>query len=656
MRKIPNGRRLFCLVLVLINACAIVHAFQIPLNKGVKTRRGHVSLQVLKDPPKTDKEIASANKDAPAAALEAQGYIDSWEGRQEGFDWELEKARRVVFGESVAYSPLRMDFWKPLPDDQKEKEVTFFDTFYIIYTNIAQFFFGGKSMDGAPVAEIQPYTGSLPNFIVKALSGSLEELAGGPLFLLVEKYYKQYGPVFKLAFGPRSFIVVSDPVMAKHILRKNPLGYDKGVLADILEEVMGKGLIPADPATWKVRRKAIVPGFHARWLDAMAQLFVECNLEMRRTLDRAAASKETLDMETMFCSVSLDIIGRAVFNYKFNSVTKESPVVKCVYATLKEAEHRSTSFVPYWKIPFVKDMLPSQVEFKKNMKILNDILDELIVLAYETSVKGDVEELEQREMGEDPSLLRFLVDMRGEDASGKQLRDDLMTMLIAGHETTAAVLTWCLFNLAQQPEALAAVRGEVDTVLAGGRNPTIRDLQDLRLVRMALIEALRLYPEPPLLIRRALEPDTLPRGGAARETRLLKGTDVFISTWNLHRSPAYWEHPERFDPTRWERPFANPGVKGWEGYNPDRVSGLYPGEIAADFAFLPFGGGSRKCVGDQFAMMESCVTLAMLLQRYDFAFDDRGPGHVGMRTGATIHTENGLNMRVSLREEGAAAA
>ncbi|CAM9866978.1 unnamed protein product [Heterosigma akashiwo] len=646
MRKIPNGRRLFCLVLVLINACASVHAFQIPpLNKGVKTRRGHVSLQVLKDPPKTEKEIASANKDAPAAALEAQGYIDSWEGRQEGFDWELEKARRVVFGESVAYSPLRMDFWKPLPDDQKEKEVTFFDTFYIIYTNIAQFFFGGKSMDGAPVAEIQPYTGSLPNFIVKALSGSLEELAGGPLFLLVEKYYKQYGPVFKLAFGPRSFIVVSDPVMAKHILRKNPSA-TKGVLADILEEVMGKGLIPADPATWKVRRKAIVPGFHARWLDAMAQLFVECNLEMRRTLDRAAASKETLDMETMFCSVSLDIIGRAVFNYKFNSVTKESPVVKCVYATLKEAEHRSTSFVPYWKIPFVKDMLPSQVEFKKNMKILNDILDELIVLAYETSVKGDVEELEQREMGEDPSLLRFLVDMRGEDASGKQLRDDLMTMLIAGHETTAAVLTWCLFNLAQQPEALAAVRGGGH---GAGRRPEPHH------PRLAGPQAGAHGADrgPAAVPGAAAAHPPRPGAGHAAPGGRRPGDPAAEGHGRVHLDlepapqPGLLGAPGEVRSHPVGAAVREPGRQRLGGLQPGSGVGLYPGRSRRLSPSCPLGR-QPKCAGDQFAMMESCVTLAMLLQRYDFAFDDRGPGHVGMRTGATIHTENGLNMRVSL--------
>lgn len=130
--------------------------------------------------------------------------------------------------------------------------------------------------------------------------------------------------------------MISDPTVVKHILRDNNKAYDKGVLAEILEPIMGKGLIPADPETWKVRRRAIVPGFHKAWYNAMCRTFVKCNGPLAAKLEAASKDGTVLNMETEFCSVALDIIGRAVFNYNFGSVTTESPVIKAVYSTLKE--------------------------------------------------------------------------------------------------------------------------------------------------------------------------------------------------------------------------------------------------------------------------------------------------------------------------------
>jgi len=190
------------------------------------------------------------------------------------------------------------------------------------------------------------------------------------------------------------------------------------------------------------------------------------------------------------------------------------------------------------------------------------------------------------------------------------------------------------------------VQAEVRTVLADKDRPDYDDIVvAMKKLRYCLIESLRLYPEPPLLIRRARAEDSLPPGGTDLKegVKVLRGTDIFISTWNLHRSPELWENADKFDPTRWERPFKNFGVKDWNGYDPDKVTGLYPNEIASDFAFIPFGGGQRKCVGDQFAMLEAAVTMSMLLKEFDFEFA-MDPKDVGMQTGATIHTMNGLNM------------
>jgi len=381
----------------------------------------------------------------------------------------------------------------------------------------------------------------------------------------------------------------------------------------------------------------------------MIGLFGDCGDRLIDDLSKKASSGVTVDLEERFCSVTLDIIGKSVFNYDFGSTTKESPVVKAVYRVLREAEHRSTSFIPYWNLPYADQWMGGQVEFRKDMNMLDDILAGLINRAVTTRSEASAEELEEREYEDDPSLLRFLVDMRGEDVSSRVLRDDLMTMLIAGHETTAAMLTWTLFELARgDPELFKEVQSEVRTVMGTKSRPDYEDLEAMQKLRYSLIEALRLYPEPPLLIRRAREEANLSSGGSGLDggIKVLRGTDIFISTWNLHRSPELWENPETFDPTRWERPLQNPDVKGWQGYDPDRsAGGLYPNELTADHAFLPFGGGKRRCVGDQFAMMEATVTMAMVLNNFHFEFVG-SPDDVGMKTGATIHTMNGLNMKI----------
>ena len=176
-------------------------------------------------------------------------------------------------------------------------------------------------------------------------------------------------------------------------------------------------------------------------------------------------------------------------------------------------------------------------------------------------------------------------------------------------------------------------------------------------VRSILSESLRLYPQPPILIRRALGDDVLPSGlnGDPNGYPIGKGADLFISVWNLHHSPHLWKDPEEFRPERFSERFENPAFNGaWAGYNPEaQGSAMYPNEIAADFGFLPFGGGSRKCVGDQFAVMEATVAIAMILRRFKF---ELAMDKVGMATGATIHTADGLKCKVTRRENVPAAA
>lgn len=489
--------------------------------------------------------------------------------------------------------------------------------------------------DSCPIAEGTP----------SSLTGEV------PFFITLHQFFQNTGPIYKLSFGPKSFIVVQDPTIARSILREQAILYDKGILSEVLEEIMGKGLIPADHETWKIRRRAIVPAFHTKWLSFLTSIFAKCTLRLCSKLDRLQST--VVDMETMYNSLALDVVGITVFNYDFDSVNTESPVIKAVYRMLKESEHRSTVFIPYWKIPGARQLIPRLRAFYSDMDTLHETLNNLIEAAKNSATSQDLPELQARdyEKVSDPSLLRFLVELRGEQTTNKQLRDDLMTLLIAGHETVASVLTWATVELTKHPQFVRRAREEIDSVI-GDRIPTYSDIQKLLYVRLIVAETLRLYPAPPILLRRLLADTVLPKGSAASPTPLKRGTDVFINVYSLHRSPELWAEPDRFDPERWLRPSSNPGVEGWAGYNPapglNTGSPLYPTEVNADFAFLPFGGGARKCVGDVFAMLEAVVALSMLIRRFDFEFEDPSKD-VPMTTGATIHTDGGLMMRMKKR-------
>ncbi|GIL92956.1 hypothetical protein Vretimale_13020 [Volvox reticuliferus] len=454
--------------------------------------------------------------------------------------------------------------------------------------------------------------------------GDIREIVGQPVFVPLYKLFLVYGKIFRLSFGPKSFVIISDPAYAKQILMTNADKYSKGLLSEILDFVMGTGLIPADGEIWRARRRAVVPALHRKYVASMVHMFGDCTLHGTSTLDRVVASGESIDMENYFSRLALDIIGKAVFNYDFDSLTHDDPVIQAVYTVLREAEHRSTAPLAYWNIPGVSMVVPRQRRCQEALRIVNTTLDGLIDKCKKLVEEEDMEFGEEFLSDRDPSILHFLV-ASGDEISSKQLRDDLMTLLIAGHETTAAVLTWTLYSLASHPEVTEAIRREVDEVL-GDRTPTVEDFKSLRFTTRVINEAMRLYPQPPVLIRRALQDDKFD------QYVVPAGSDLFISVWNLHRSPSLWDEPERFNPER---------------FGP--LDGPIPNEITENFGYLPFGGGRRKCIGDQFALFEALVALAMLLRRYDFVLDTSKPP-VGMTTGATIHTTAGLHMRVKKRD------
>uniref|UniRef100_M4FBH1 Cytochrome P450 n=1 Tax=Brassica campestris TaxID=3711 RepID=M4FBH1_BRACM len=364
------------------------------------------------------------------------------------------------------------------------------------------------------------WTGANEDYLkVPESKGSIQAVPNEAFFIPLDYLFLSYGGIFRLTFGPKSFLIVSDPSIAKHILKDNAKAYSKGILAEILDFVMGKGLIPADGEIWRRRRRAIVPALHMKYVAAMISLFGEASDRLCQKLDTAASTGEDVEMESLFSRLTLDIIGKAVFNYDFDSLTNDTGVIEAVYTVLREAEDRSVSPIPVWDIPIWKDISPRQRKVATSLKLINDTLNDLIATCKRMVEEEELQFHEEYMNERDPSILHFLL-ASGDDVSSKQLRDDLMTMLIAGHETSAAVLTWTFYLLTTNPKVVAKLQEEVDSVI-GDRFPTLEDMKKLKYTTRVMNESLRLYPQPPVLIRRSLENDKLgpylPFGGGPRK-------------------------------------------------------------------------------------------------------------------------------------------
>ena len=440
--------------------------------------------------------------------------------------------------------------------------------------------------------------------------------------------------MYLLPTGPlSSFLVISDPAAAKHVLRGYP-AYGKGLVREVSEFLFGDGFAISEGDLWKGRRRAVVPGLHKAYLDTMVgAVFEPCTRRLEAKLGAAAAAGKAVDIEACFSQLTLDIIGLAVFNYDYNALTTDSPVIQAVYTALKETEQRATDLLPIWKVPFLCLFSPRQRKAAAAVAIIRETTEQLIAQCKAiVEAENEVASLDTEYVNaKDPCLLRFLLASRVE-VTAAQLRDDLLSMLVAGHETTASVLTWTLKLLVDHPEALRKAQHEADTVLGSAATPlTMATVQSLGYITRCVNESMRLYPHPPVLIRRAGAADTLPGGYAVPA-----GQDIIISVYNIHHSPAVWPDAEAFKPERF--PLDQP----------------VPNETNTDYAYIPFSGGPRKCVGDQFAVLEAVAALAMVLRAFDF---ELVPGQtIGLTTGATIHTTNGLYMTVKPRAQSGAAA
>ncbi len=381
---------------------------------------------------------------------------------------------------------------------------------------------------------------------------------------------EEYGPIARLPTGRPRFLI-SHPDYIKHVLVDNQRNYLKQGRAP-QRLIFGQSVGMLQGAAHRRERRLLQPAFHRTRIAAYGRIMSDftqrhlANWQPGQTLDLYADMKQLVTA----------IVGQCLFGLD------QGPATERFYQALRELG-QDLSLLDLTHVGAVLNKLPTRRRRRnlRNMRILDEVLYGLIT-----------ERRAQPEKGEDLlSMLLEAVDTEGDQQgmTDQQVRDDVMNIYVAGHETAAVGLMWTLYLLGQHPDEERRVQAEVDEVLQG-RPPVAEDIPRLTYTYMVLAESLRLYPPAPVLHGRvAVAEDVI--GGY----RIPAGSVLLLSPWVMHRHPAYWEEPTQFRPAR---------------FTPEQVA------ERPRYAYFPFGGGVRLCLGEPFAWMEMQIVLASILQRF----------------------------------------
>jgi cytochrome P450 len=416
--------------------------------------------------------------------------------------------------------------------------------------------------------------------------------------------FRTFGDVVCFRSPPFRSFLVAHPDHIKHVLQENNHAYEKGVVIAKLKVLIGDGLFSSEGDFWRRQRRLAQPAFHRQRLAGFVATMTDAADAHVARWEQAARAGTPVDVAADMSRLTLGIVGRTLFSRRLDD--EADAVGAVLMEALELLNHRAMSFLssPLW--------WPSSANrrLRRAIAALDRVVFEIIEQRRRTGEPRD-------------DLLGMLLQARDEDTgesmTDRQLRDEVMTFLLAGHETTAVALTWTWHLLAQHPDVEARLAVEATAAL-GGRTPTIEDIPRLAYARMVVEETMRLYPPVWGFMRQAVKPDVV--GGY----RIPKGAVLAIVPYVTHRHPAFWDDPERFDPER---------------FTPARV------RERPRFAYLPFSGGPRLCIGNEFALMEAQLVLAMVALRFRLR---AVPGvRVESESRITLRPRGGLPMTVTAR-------
>ncbi|MYW94151.1 cytochrome P450 [Amycolatopsis rubida] len=374
---------------------------------------------------------------------------------------------------------------------------------------------------------------------------------------------EDYGDLVRIAIGPKTLYLVNHPDLAKHVLADNAANYHKGIGLREARQALGDGLLTSDGETWHRQRRTIQPAFQPKRIARQAGLVAS---EAAGLVERLAAHEGPVDILQEMTGLTLGVLGKTLLDADLGGYGALGHSFEAVQDQAM-FEAITLGAVPRWA------PLKKQVRFRAARDELRRIADELVDRRLANPVDG----------GEDV-LSRLVGSETADGASREGMRDELITLLLAGHETTASTLGWAFHLVDEHPEVSARLHAEAVEVL-GDRLPGYDDLRRLTYTTAVVEEVMRLYPPVWLLPRVAQADDEI--GGY----RVPAGSDVVVVPYTLHRHPGFWADPERFDPGRFDP--AGPGGR------PLR------------YAYLPFGAGPRFCVGNSLGLLEAVFVLAM---------------------------------------------
>jgi len=441
-----------------------------------------------------------------------------------------------------------------------------------------------------------------PGPVGHPLLGSLPAARKDALKLFLDAA-NEYGDLVRFRFGPRIAHLARSPEAVRLVVQERHEQYGKQTRGfEKIRLVLGDGLLTSEGSFWRRQRRIAQPAFHHKRIAAFGETMARCADELAdEWADTAADTGKPIDVLTEMMRLTLRIVSITLLSEDTSARADE--VGQAIGDLLHSANERMTRvFDPPMQLPTAENR-----RFRRNLSTLDDVI--LGVIAERRK--------SPREAGD---LLSLFMDIRdeetGERMDDQQLRDEVMTVYIAGHETTANALTWTLMLLSRHPAEGRLVREELATVL-GGRVPTFADLPKLVRTRAAIDESMRLYP-PAWMIGRSVDREDVMDG-----CRIPKGTLMFISPYVSHRNPAYFPNPEGFDPARF-------------------LDGR--AEKLPRFAYFPFGGGPRICIGNSFATAELVLVLATLWQRFQL---DVLAGHdCTPEPSITLRPRHGMKMLV----------